>query len=196
MREDVILRRLDEALLPALLEAAVAGADPVEVMPPVPGPPGWTAERRAAFLGFHRSRSRGLAAAPVETTYAVLVGGRVVGAARLCPEPPGPVPQGAAPGSGGPGPTASGAVEAGVWLGRSARGAGVGRAVLGGLVAEARAAGFAELVAHTTPDNTGARRLLEGCGARTSVTARGVAARVGLREVGTHPTPGAEPGTG
>ncbi|MCZ7415382.1 MULTISPECIES: GNAT family N-acetyltransferase [unclassified Streptomyces] len=193
MREDVILRRLDETLLSALLEAAVADADPVEVMPPVPGPPGWTAERRAAFLRFHRSRSRGLAAAPVETTYAVLVGWRVVGAARLCPEspkppePPGPVPE---PGASG----APGAVEAGVWLGRSARGAGVGRAVLAGLTAEARAAGFAELVAHTTPDNAGARRLLEGCGARASVTAQGVTARVELREPGAQ-TASAEPGT-
>ncbi|MYW04114.1 GNAT family N-acetyltransferase, partial [Streptomyces sp. SID3343] len=91
------LLRLDEDLTTALLDAAVADADPLEVMPPVDGPPGWTADRRAAFLAFHHE----WAATP--TTYAILVDGRVVGAARLQPAP-------------------AGGLETGLWIGRSYRG--------------------------------------------------------------------------
>ena len=72
MRADVTLRQLDETLLRGLLDAAVADADPDEVMPPVAGPDGWTDERQAAFLSFHQSRS--LATEPIEATYAILVG--------------------------------------------------------------------------------------------------------------------------
>ncbi|WP_340559878.1 GNAT family N-acetyltransferase [Streptomyces sp. GSL17-111] len=175
MRGDVQLRPLDAALLSALLEAAVADADPEEVMPPVPGPPGWTDARREAFLRFHRGRAHGLAADPVETTYAVLLSGapgadpegrgvRVVGAARLCPVPPG-----------------GQEAEAGLWLGRSVRRTGVGEAAFRLLVEEARAAGRSGVVASTTPDNHGARRLLAALGARTAVTADAVEARLSLR---------------
>lgn len=146
MRADVTLRRLDESLLEDLLEAAVADADPLEVMPPVAGPAGWTAERRAAFLRFHRSRS--LAAEPVESTYAILVGdATVVGAARLHPLE-------------GP----KHAAEAGVWIGRSHRGGGVGSAVLRHLLVLARADGFDFLFVSTTADNVASRRVLAGMG--------------------------------
>ncbi|MGP4110022.1 GNAT family N-acetyltransferase [Streptomyces sp. 4N509B] len=158
----VTLRRLDEGLLGRLLAAAVADADPLEVMPPVPGPdPGaWTGERRAAFLRFHRSRS--LAARPVETTFAVLVGEgdggqTVVGAARLCPLS-----------EGGSGSEA----EAGLWLGRSHRGRGVGRAVVALLLERARDAGFRRLLWRTTPDNVASVRLAAALGGEpTSVDA-------------------------
>ncbi|MBD3934899.1 GNAT family N-acetyltransferase [Streptomyces chumphonensis] len=172
MRGDVQLRPLDAALLSALLEAAVADADPEEVMPPVPGPPGWTDARREAFLRFHRGRAQGLAADPVEATYAVLLTGpdgeasggrRVVGAARLCPVPSG-----------------DGEAEAGLWLGRSVRRTGVGGAAFRLLVEEARAAGRSGVVAATTPDNQGARRLLAALGARTAVTAEAVEAHLSL----------------
>ncbi|MEU2281464.1 GNAT family N-acetyltransferase [Streptomyces sp. NPDC013178] len=145
MRSDVSLHPLDEGLLRELLHAAVEDADPAEVMPPVPGPDGWTPERQAAFVRFHASRS--LAADPVEATFAVVVGERVAGAARLCPLE-------------GP----AGAVEAGVWIGRSYRGVGVGRAVLGCLVDRARADGFDVLFVSTTPDNTAVRALMAGIG--------------------------------
>ncbi|MDJ0384063.1 GNAT family N-acetyltransferase [Streptomyces sp. G-G2] len=145
MRSDVTLRPLDEDLLRELLEAAVADADPREVMPPVAGPAGWTAERRIAFLAFHRSRS--LAVVPVETTYAIVVGKTVVGAARLCPME-----------------EAKHAVEAGVWIGRSHRGNGVGGAVLGHLLALGRADGFDSLFVSTKPDNTAVHRLLAARG--------------------------------
>ncbi|MFV0126501.1 GNAT family N-acetyltransferase [Streptomyces sp. HMX112] len=145
MRSDVTLRPLDRALLMALLRTAVEDADPAEVMPPVPGPGGWTPGRRAAFVRFHESRS--LAAEPVESTFAVVVGERVVGAARLCPLE-----------------TTAGAVEAGVWIGRSHRGRGVGGAVVRGLLERARGSGFDTLFLRTTPDNTAVRALTAGIG--------------------------------
>jgi RimJ/RimL family protein N-acetyltransferase len=145
MRSDVTLRPLDEDRLLGLLNAAVADADPHEVMPSVAGPGGWTAERRAAFLRFHHTRS--LSAEPVETTYVIVVGETVVGAARLCPMA-----------------DARHAVEAGVWIGRSHRGGGVGGAVFRHLLARARADGFAALFVSTKPDNTAVHRLLATLG--------------------------------
>ncbi|WP_069816947.1 GNAT family N-acetyltransferase [Streptomyces sp. TP-A0874] len=146
MRPDVTLRPLDAALLEELLATAVADAEPREVMPATPGPPGWTPERRTAFLRFHRSRA--LAADPVEATYAVLVGRSVVGAARLRPVPQKPH-----------------AAEAGIWLGRPVRGVGVGGAALRQLVQRAGADGFRRVLANTKAENTAAQRLLVGLGA-------------------------------
>ncbi|GII80631.1 hypothetical protein Sru01_56130 [Sphaerisporangium rufum] len=165
MRTDVTLRRLDEDVLADLLAAAVAGADPLEVMPPVAGPPGWTPERREAFLDFHRARS--LSATPVETTYAIVAGGTVAGAARLRPV------------DGVPG-----AVETGVWIDRPRRGTGVGRAVLGLLVAEARAAGATRLHADTTAGNQAARSLLARLGATMEVHGDEVTAWADLTTAG------------
>jgi RimJ/RimL family protein N-acetyltransferase len=152
----VALRPLDEALLDALLATAVADADPGEVMPPADGEggAGWTAVRREAFVRFHRSRS--LCAEPVETVYAVVVAepgedGRpeeaVAGAARLAPLPE------------------PGAVEAGVWLGRSHRGRGVGTAVFALLLDAAREGGATRLLARTSAANAATRRLLAAAGA-------------------------------
>ncbi|MGY1452370.1 GNAT family N-acetyltransferase [Streptomyces sp. SS8] len=152
----VALRPLDEALLEDLAATAASDADHGEVMPPTEdgGGPGWTAARREAFVRFHRSRSLG--PEPVETVYAVLVtepgpDGRpreaVAGAARLAPAPE------------------PGAVEAGLWLGRSHRGRGVGTAVLALLLNEARAAGATRLLARTDAANAASRRLLAAAGA-------------------------------
>ncbi|CAM5295800.1 GNAT family N-acetyltransferase [Streptomyces aurantiogriseus] len=145
MCSEVSLQPFDQGLLKELLHVAVEDADPGEVMPPVPGPGGWTPERQAAFVRFHESRS--LAADPVEATFAVIVGERVAGAARLCPLE-----------------EAARAVEAGVWIGRSHRGVGVGRAVLGCLLDRARADGFGTLFVSTTPDNTAVKALMAGIG--------------------------------
>jgi len=91
----IVLTPLDEPALARLLEAAVSGADPLEVMPPVDGPPGWSPARRDAFLAFHRARCLDPAAA-VERTWVIDAAGAAIGAARL--EPHGD------------------AVEAGLWL--------------------------------------------------------------------------------
>jgi len=165
--ELVTLRPLDEDLLPALLATAVADADPGEVMPPVDeddrgGAAGWTEARREAFLRFHRSRLpgagpvEGSAEEPAEVTYAVVVAEtgetgqveeKVAGAARLAPRPE------------------PDAVEAGVWLGRSYRGRGVGTAVFARLLDAARAGGAARLFASTSTANAATRRLLASAGA-------------------------------
>ncbi|MFF3489004.1 GNAT family N-acetyltransferase [Streptomyces sp. NPDC002701] len=145
MRTDIKLCLLNQHLLAELLHAAVTDADPLEVMPPVKGPDGWTPKRQAAFVQFHESRS--LSADPVETTFAITVAGKVAGAARLCP-------MGGQPGT----------AEAGVWIGRSHRGAGVGTAVLELLLSRARAEDFTTVYVSTTPDNTAVRSLLSARG--------------------------------
>ncbi len=143
---------LDEPGLGRLLEAAVADADPVEVMPPVAGPGGWTEARREAFLAFHRRRSLDPDTA-IETTWVIEVDGAAAGAARLRPV------------SG----QAALEVEAGVWLGRSVRGRGIGRRVAEVLLEAARDGGAARFVATTTVDNAAARRLLSDAGAELNV---------------------------
>lgn len=165
MRSDVTLRQLDEDLLQDLLDVAVADADPYEVMPPVVGPAGWTAERRTAFSRFHQSRS--LSAEPVEATYAIVVEDAVVGAARLYPLE-----------------SAKHAVEAGVWIGRSHRGSGVGGAVLSHLLTLARAGGFDSLFVSTKPDNTASQRLIAALGADLVHEGDAVTAWVDLNAAG------------
>ncbi|MGW4068683.1 GNAT family N-acetyltransferase [Nocardia grenadensis] len=142
MRENpmsIELEPLTEHNLGALLATAVADAEPSEVMPPVAGEPGWTAQRKQAFLDFHRGRALRVEQ-PVELTYVIMVDGRAVGAARL--------------------EYRGDSFEAGVWIGRSHRGRGVGRAVAGELRIAAAAAGARRIVAVTTGDNAAARRLL------------------------------------
>lgn len=135
----VTLQPVDDELLSRLLDVAVANADPDEVMPPVPGPPGWNDARRAAFREYHRSKDDG--------TYAVLVDGKVVGAARLAPA------------------EAPGAVEAGIWLARSARRKGYSTSALRLLIDEARARGASALVAETEATNVPAIAALRSIGA-------------------------------
>lgn len=146
---EVRLLPLTEANLHQLLATAVADADPLEVMPPVPGATGWDETCRRAFLDFHRSRSIA-ATRPVETTYVIVVDDRVVGAARLEPR--------------------EDSVEIGAWLGRSSRGRGIGAAIIGELRTLAAGSGAQRLVATTTVDNVAARRLLGRAGADLRVT--------------------------
>ena len=135
----VTLQPIDDDLLPRLLDVAVTDADPAEVMPPVSGPPGWTAARRTAFAGHH---------APADgRAYAVIIDGLLAGAARLTP-------------AGAPG-----AVEAGIWLRRSVRGKGLGTEAMRLLIDEARAAGASAIVAETNAANVPAAGLLRTLGA-------------------------------
>lgn len=136
----VTLRPVDDELLPRLLDVAVAETDPDEVLPPVPGPSGWTEERRAAFRDRYRP--------PGETAYAVLVDDHVIGAARLAPT------------------EAPGAVEADIWLARPARGHGYGIEALHLLIAEARAQGTTALIAETEASNIPAVGTLRTLGAK------------------------------
>lgn len=119
----VELRPLDEALLEELLTRAVSDAAPEDVMPAVPGPPGWTLARREAFLAFHRARMPGLAGPEREQGFAVMAEGRPVGVGRIAAlgEP--------------------GAFEIGIWIGRSARGRGIAAAAVRALGDRVRDAG-------------------------------------------------------
>ena len=138
MSTAVKLRPVDEAMLPLLLEVATSGADPLEVMPPVPGPPGWTPERRAAFTDYYRS----------EAAYAIVTGDEIVGATRLTPA------------------EAPGAAEIGIWLARSARGEGHSVEALHLLIEEARAQGTTALIAETNTANPAALGALRTVGAK------------------------------
>ncbi|MGW1892710.1 GNAT family N-acetyltransferase [Streptomyces sp. NPDC002004] len=164
----VELRPVDEELLRGLLAVAVADAEPGEVMPPVPGPPGWTAARRDAFLAWHRERTAGLNGPRHEATYAVLADGVVVGSARLAQR-------------GGPA-----VLETGIWLGRSARGRGIGTAAVRALVDEAARCGALAVVADTTDTNRAAVSALRRNGAAlTSDPATGeISARLPLSDDG------------
>ncbi|MEV4197261.1 GNAT family N-acetyltransferase [Micromonospora globbae] len=147
MTGEVRIAPVDEHNLEPLLSVAAAEAEPGEVMPPVEAPAGWSHARREAFREFHRASFGGLAGPTRTQMYAILAGGEVVGMVRMTRRDD------------------PGTVETGMWLGRSARGQGVGGAALRELLNEAAAAGMRTVVAETTSDNTGALQVLEKCGA-------------------------------
>lgn len=160
LRTRIELRPLSEANLSELLDVAVADADPAEVMPSVPGPRGWTDNRRRVFCDFHRARSIA-AAEPTEITYVIILDDRVIGAARLQPS--------------------GDSVEMGIWIGRSHRGRGIGRLVVADLVTLAQQTDAARVVASTTSRNAAAQRLLRGIGATLTTTGDAVDAELDAR---------------
>ncbi|WP_328400214.1 GNAT family N-acetyltransferase [Nocardia sp. NBC_00403] len=143
----VTLEELSEENLRPLLDAAVADADPFEVMAAVDGPPGWTPQRRHAFVEFHRGRALH-PTRPSERTFVITVDGEAVGAARLEPR--------------------GNDLEAGIWIGRSHRGRGIGSIVTAQLRRLAAETGACRITATTTPGNIAARRLI-GTGLRARV---------------------------
>ena len=143
---EITLADVDDPMLEVLLALAMGDAHPDEVTPPLGTGAGWNAERTDWFRSYHRAAAAGLDGPAGEKSWAVLCGGRPAGSVRLKR-------------------TAEATAETGVWLGRSCRGRGVGTAALALVLAEARAAGLREVVAHTTAANTGARRLLMAAGA-------------------------------
>jgi RimJ/RimL family protein N-acetyltransferase len=147
----VRLLRVDDDVLEDLLVAAVDGAEPEEAMPPVAGPPGWTGARREAFRAFHRERRAGFEGPVQEITFAVAVDGEVVGSARLRRTEELAI------------------LETGLWLARSARGRGIGTAVLRALADEASALGAEALVAETNETNAAALGALRSIGSRLTV---------------------------
>jgi RimJ/RimL family protein N-acetyltransferase len=139
---------VDERNLESLLSVAVAEAEPGDVMPPVQAPAGWSCARREAFREFHRASYGGLDGPTRTLMYAILAGGEVVGMIRLArrDEP--------------------GTAETGLWLGRSARGQGIGAAAVRALLVEAAGHGMHTVVADTTRENAGAIGVLTRCGAK------------------------------
>lgn len=156
---------LDDGVLERLLATAVADADPVEVMPPVDGPPGWTEANRATFRAFHRARYGGLQGELRTVMFAVLLDRLVVGMIRMTwrDEP--------------------GVMETGMWLGRSARAQGVGVAALRALLAEAARAQARVVVAETTRTNGAAVGALRRCGAVLTDDGAAVRARIPVKPV-------------
>ncbi|WP_406859044.1 GNAT family N-acetyltransferase [Streptomyces sp. HUAS MG47] len=152
----VDLRRVNQDSLEDLLAVAVADAAPDEVMPPVAGPPGWTAGRQEAFRDWHRARYGGLAGPLRESTFTIRYDGAVVGSARLALRDGDDV------------------LETGMWLGRSHRGRGIGTAALRLLLAEAARAGARAVVADTKTHNTAALGALRRNGA-TLIAGHGTA---------------------
>lgn len=148
MTLDVRLVPIDEGILRDLLDVATSEAAADEVTPPLTPGPAWTADRRAWFLAYHRDRRRGLEGPAAESTWAVVLGDRPVGAVRL--------QRG----------DHVGTVEAGIWLARSARGRGAGTAALEAVCATARAAGFDSVVADTAAANRAAQAALRRVGFR------------------------------
>jgi RimJ/RimL family protein N-acetyltransferase len=141
---DVQLVAVDEQVLAALVEAATRGAMPDEVTPPLGD--GWTPERTLWLRAYHRDRRAGLAGPLGEATWAVLVGGAPVGGARLRWT------------------GEEGTADTGLWLIRSARGAGVGRTALAVVLALAPAAGVRSVAADTAAGNLGALAVLRHLG--------------------------------
>lgn len=147
MTGQVRLTPVDEQTLEPLLSVAVAETEPAEVMPPVPGPAGWSLARRQAFREFHRAHFGGLDGPTRTVMYAIVIGADVVGMIRMSrtDDPD--------------------TVETGMWLGKSARGQGIGVAALRALLTEAARAGARSVVANTTTGNVAALGALTRCGA-------------------------------
>jgi RimJ/RimL family protein N-acetyltransferase len=131
------LRPIDDALLERLVDLAVAQTEPDETMPAVPGPPGWTEARRAAFRDRHR-----------RSAHAILLDEDVIGAVRFVPA------------------EAPGAVQAAIWLARTARGKGYGTEAGRLSIDEARANGVTALIAETTAANAPSIGILRSLGAK------------------------------
>jgi RimJ/RimL family protein N-acetyltransferase len=159
---NVRLTPVDEQTLEPLLCVAVAQAEPDEVMPPVQAPAGWSHGRQEAFRRFHRSNYGGLDGPAHTLMYAIVRDGDVVGMIRIArrDEPD--------------------TVETGMWLGRSARGRGIGVAALRLLLAEAAHAGACRAVAETTSHNTAALVVLRHDGAVLRHDGAGVRAEIPL----------------
>ncbi|UVJ41472.1 GNAT family N-acetyltransferase [Arthrobacter sp. CJ23] len=158
-RLDVRLLDVTEEVLERLLDLALGDADPDEVTPPLGA--GWNAERIEWFRKYHRDAMAGLDGTSQEKSWAIVTGGRIAGSIRLKR-------------------TGPGAVETGIWLGRSFRSQGFGGLALKLVAAEAASAGATVLEAATTPANRAAQALLRSAGAALSEQPGSVRARLGL----------------
>lgn len=139
------LHAVDEPTLAELVEAAVADADPSEVIPPLPGSVGWDAAARDKLRAMHRECRDGFAGALRQETFAVLVDGAPRGAIRLQDK-------------------GDGVFETGLWLTQGSRGKGAGKAALAALIERARAVHAAAVIADTSQSNAAAQRALVSLG--------------------------------
>jgi RimJ/RimL family protein N-acetyltransferase len=156
----VRLTPVAERVLQPLLSLAVAETAQNEVMPPIDAPPGWSEARRRAFCNFYRSHHDGLGGPTRTEVNAILCDGEVVGMIRMARRDD------------------SDSVETGMWLGKSARGQGIGVAALQLLLGEAALVGAHRVVAETTAANVAAIGVLRRCGAVLSVNGAEVHAEI------------------
>lgn len=161
-RVTVTLEPIDEAGIEDLLSTAMSDAEPAEVMPPVDGPPGWNPVSVRAFREFYAGLAGGLDGPARTAAYVVRSDGAVAGMIRMSRR------------------DGEGVVEAGMWLGRSYRGRGIGSAALRALQTQARAAGAHTIVAETTPTNAAAMAVLRRAGARLRTEPDAVHALISL----------------
>lgn len=153
MQRNVQICQLNRETLQTLLEVAVADAAPDETMPPMPGNPGWTEERKAKFLEFFELMLAGWDGPKKTLIYSITVDDTIAGFIRLSRMPD---PQTA---------------ETGIWLGRSSRGQGVATAALKALIAQAKENGITRIVADTSLENVAALGALRSLGATLRVHA-------------------------
>lgn len=142
----VHLGGVDDDTLEELVHVAVTQAATQEVVPPMPGPPGWTKHSKEWLRDFHRTRRSGLHGPHREVTFSIVQSDAVIGSARLAEVAPH-------------------ILETGMWLARSVRGRGIGAKVLRLLIMEARTRGAHRMIAHTTSTNAGALGALRNTGA-------------------------------
>lgn len=141
------LLNVTEDVLELLLLVALSDARAGDVTPPLGDTTEWTKERIEWFRRYHRASRPGLSGPAQQKTWAISVRGRPVGAVRLKRTTPD-------------------TAETGIWLGRSARGQGLGVKALRLVLTEARSAELRQVVARTTRANSGAQRILTQCGGR------------------------------
>ena len=167
----VALVDVSEPVLERLLAVALHDADADEVTPPLGTAAGWNTERISWFRAYHHAAAAGLDGPARQKSWAITADGELAGSIRLA----------RVPGTGTePFARDGGALETGIWLGRSFRGRGIGGEALRLVKAEAAAAGADLLEAETTAGNAAAQALLRAAGAALAVDGNHVKARVKL----------------
>ncbi|WP_024367485.1 GNAT family N-acetyltransferase [Arthrobacter sp. TB 26] len=136
---------VSETVLEQLLTVAIQDADADEVTPPLGSAAGWNSERISWFREYHHAAA-GLDGPAQQKSWAISSDGELAGSIRLKR-------------------SGAGALETGVWLGRSFRGKGIAREALRLVIARAAASGASVLEADTTAGNAAALVLLRSAGA-------------------------------
>jgi [ribosomal protein S5]-alanine N-acetyltransferase len=165
----VELLDITEDVLEELLEVALTDAAPDDVTPPLGETDGWNPERIGWFRDYHRAAAAGLDGAAAQKTWVISCDGQIAGSIRLRRAREIAVD--------------GGALETGLWLGRSFRGRGIGREALRLVCILASREGAAALHAETAAGNFAAQALLRSAGGELAGdgVSSPVTARISLR---------------
>lgn len=150
-----VLAAVDDTVLEQLVHSATSDAAANEVTPPVSPGGSWTAARVEWLRNFHRARRAGLDGPAGEATWAIVVGGKVVGSVRLKRTDERDL------------------LETGIWLTRRARGHGLGPAVMVAVLQQATVLGAARVRADTTAGNAAALSVLRRLGFTLTLSSDG-----------------------